>query len=123
MQRVEDVEGRFFENLLQGGGDGFVPRLQRLFRLAGRAQQFFQLARVDLPDDRLAAVPGHAYAFGPVTEIRQLQLESSIGLQVNEAPQLAGKCRFAIWRQAHDLVFVAILQEAQILCEGKVQQS
>src|SRR5205823_1035870 len=69
-----------------------------------------------------AVAPRHLDAIGPVAEVRQVELEPAARLEVDQGFDLTHVTRFAVRREAHDLEFVAVVREAEILREREIQQ-
>ena len=119
----EHVERRVLERDLQRGGDRLVLRLERLVAPARRTEQRFELRREDRADRRLAVLPRHLHAFRPVPEVRQVQLEAAVVLQLDERLDLADVARLAVRREAHHLELVAVVGKAEVLRDGEVEQA
>ena len=83
MQAVQDVKGSLLEDDLQRRRDRFVPRRERLVGASRRSEQRFERRREHAAERRLAVVPRHAGAVGPVAEVREVQLEAPAGQQPN----------------------------------------
>ena len=58
-----------------------------------------------------------------VPEVAKIQLELSIVCNLNQSAHLADKLWLAIRRQSHHLVFVAVMGEANKLCDGRIKNS
>ncbi len=76
LNMAENMEDDILEHALQRRRERLVPRLQRLVRSPRRSEQHLELRRVDGANLRLPIIPRHLDAVGPVTEVRQIQLEA-----------------------------------------------
>src|SRR5262249_9302168 len=74
-------------------------------------------------ENRLAFVPGHAGPFGPMPEVREVQLEATARQQSYELPEVGDGIGPAGRRQAHHLEFVSVLRESQVLGDREVQEA
>src|SRR5262245_62018352 len=98
----------------------------RLHRLVGpprRTEQRLELAGKDRAKCRLAVLPGHLHAVVPMTEVRKIELEPAVALQVHQRLDVANKARLAVRREAHDLELVAVLGEPEVLRDREIKQS
>ena len=119
----EHVERRVLERDLQRGGDRFVLRVERLVAPARRTEQRFQFRREHRAEGRLAVLPRHLHAFRPVSEVREIQLEAPLVLQLDQRLDLANVARLAVRRKAHHLELVAVIGEAEVLRHSEVKQA
>ena len=67
-----------------------VPGVERLLRPARGAEQRLELRREDAADLRLAVVPRHRHAAGPVREVRQVEAELAV---LADAERAGEACR------------------------------
>src|SRR5207237_5877925 len=66
---------------------------------------------------------GHMHAIGPMTEVREVELEASVAREIQQRLDLADVPRFSVRRKAHDLELVAVFRKAEILRDGEIQQA
>src|SRR5206468_378346 len=71
---------------------------------------------------RLAIVPGHARAFGPVAEVREVQLEVAARKEAHERANLIYEIGTSVRREPHHLELVAVFREAEVLRDREVEQ-
>ena len=119
---VQQREVALLEHELHRGRQVGVPVLELAPRHARRAEHVDHLLRIDRPERRLAAVPGHLDAFGVVDEVVEVEADL-VAFDADDVADLRGEARLAVGRQAHHLVFVAVLREAEELRERGVEQA
>jgi hypothetical protein len=100
-----------------------VTRLHRLIAAARRAEQRFELRCEHRADRRFAVLPRHLHALGRMPEVRQVELELSARAEMDERADLPGEARLAVRRQPHHLELVAVIGEAEVLRDRKVEHS
>ena len=88
-----------------------------LLRRARRPEQRLERRGVQGADRRLARGPLVIDPFARVTKKPQIQLEAASGVDAQDPAHLGHEARPAVGRQAHDLVFVAVMREAEVLGE------
>src|SRR5216684_6658094 len=84
-------------------------------------EQGFELGREDAPDHGVAALPGHVDAARVVAEVAEVETERPVVNQVDDLSEGGGEVGGAIGGQAHHLVLVAVLHEAEILGDGEIE--
>src|SRR5206468_12612901 len=95
--------------------DRFIP-------LARRTEQRDQIIRKHTTQDRRSDVPGHADPFGMMEEIPQFQLEPTVRYRTNNLPHRVRILRLPISREAHHLVFIAIVEKSKVLGHSQVEE-
>ncbi len=120
---AQHVERRVLERGLQRRSDRFVLGVERLVVPARRPEQRLQLRREDRAERRLAILPGHLHALGPVPEVREVQLEAAFIFQLNQRRDFPYVPRFAVGSQAHHLELVAVVGKAEVLRDGQVEEA
>jgi hypothetical protein len=100
-----------------------VSRGQRFIGSTGCPEQHLELRREYAADRRLAVVPRHLHAVGPVAEERQIELEGAVGAEMKELPHAIDVRGLAIRRQPHHLEFIAVFPEAEELRQREIQQA
>ena len=118
----QHVESGAFERDLQRGCDRLVLRLQRILAPPRRAEQRLELRRKHRTKRRRSILPRHLDAFRPVPEVRQVELETAVVVQLDQRFDLAHESRLAVRRKAHHLEFIAVVGEAEVLRDRQIQQ-
>ena len=123
MQRVEQVEERLLVHRLRRAGDVLVTLLQRLILAARRAEPLRKLAREQGPHHGLAVLPCVLEFLAVMAEAREIQREAAIALEPHDAAHGLEVFRLAVGRQAHHLVFVAVVRKADELRDRLVEHA
>src|SRR6266702_889496 len=123
LDRPEEVEGRLLEDRLRRGRDRLVSWLEVILRATRGPEQGFELGGEDAPHHGLAALPGHVDAARVVAEVAEVETECPVVLQADEPPEGRREVGGAVGGQAHHLVLVAVLHEAEILRDGEIEHS
>src|SRR5438874_10918652 len=58
-----------------------------------------------------------------MAEVAQIQLELPIVRNLNQPAQLSDELRLPVRRQSHHLVFIAVMGEANELCDRRIKDS
>jgi hypothetical protein len=120
---AKHVQGRALVRDLQRCGNGLMLRPHRLVAPSRRPEQRLELGREHRAQLRLAILPDHLNAVGPVPEVREVQLETAIVAQVHERFDLANVARLAVRAEAHDLELVAVVRKPEVLRDRQVEQA
>src|ERR1039457_3823414 len=117
MQLVQNVKANFLQAGLERGRDVFMQRGKRLPSYTRRPKGIDKLVREDATDRRRAIFPRHVDAFRVVLEIVKIQFEAAV-IGSNNVTELFDVTRAPIRRQPHNLSFVSVLGESQVLTGG-----
>ncbi len=110
------------QNRLRRGGQIGVPLLDFRAGLPRLPERFPHLVREHRADRGLAIVPRHRDSLAVMQEVVEVQPDL-VFFGADQFARLLGKSRLAVRGEAHHLVFVAVLGEAQKLRERRVEQS
>src|SRR5580658_6444196 len=100
-----------------------MPLAERFSLFARGAEPLFEVWRKQTAQDRRRAriAPGHFRTLGLMREVLQAQTKRHSAYGVHDSAKLVEKFGLAVRRQAHHLVLVSELPEAQILSERGVE--
>src|ERR1700684_4636893 len=115
----------FFERGLHACGNAAMALLEWPPLFARGPQPLFQVSR-EKPAQHRCAIrlsPTHVRALGLMREIFQTQAKRKRPIGIYYLAKFIGKFRFTVSRQAHHLVFVAKLPEADVLRQRGVIHS
>src|SRR5579864_9671940 len=110
---------------LHGRGQVSVTLLEGLFRRASMAQAFLEKRRKETAEHRrfIRLLPGHFRAALMMREITKIEAETDGSFGANDVAEFVKIRGRAISCEAHYLVFITELPEAQILRHRGVEHS
>src|SRR5215471_13703769 len=122
MERLKQRKESFLVHRLYGAGDILVFLLQWFARFSRWTEQIDQALRIEGADFRRAIVPTVGNVVGVMPEIFQGQPESTIiRLDTHDLTHLCEELWFAVRRQSHDFVFVAVVGKPDELRQRRIK--
>ena len=117
------MKKRLLVHYLHGPCDVLVTLRQRLVLPAHRTQHRPQRLAVESADRGCAVFPRVIDFLPMVAEIIQIKTKHPVSAKLHYTAHLTEKPRLAIWRQSHDLVFVAVVQETEVLRQCLIENA
>ncbi len=124
VQRFQQGKQGLLVHGLGTAGEIAVLLLERLARAALRSEQGFQrVLAVQGAHLGTAVIPAVMDVVGVVAEAAQVKLEAAVRQHAHQFAHLRQVARLAVGRQAHDLVLVAEVREAEELGDDAVEDA
>src|SRR5476651_1534180 len=117
------MKERFLIHLLNRTRDIAMPIIKRIIDSATWPKQFLQRRCIKINKFRRSTVPLIRNLFVLVTKIGKAKLITPVVLDPNDLAHGIHECRFAKGREAHDLVFIAVLTKANVLRQSLIKHS
>ena len=123
MQRLEQSEKRFFVGGLHRAREVLVFLFNRLVRFARRTEEIDQRAPIKCADLGRAIFPSVGNIADVVPKNFQIQSKGPVGAYAHDFAEWIEIIRFAVGRQSHDLVFVAVIWETEKLGKRRIKNA
>src|ERR1022692_1307549 len=122
LQQRNQVEEGLLIHRLHRAGDVAVALLERILWASARAEQIFQRLREEIGKRRRASLPGVGRLVAVMAEVGEVQLEAAVRSELHDLAHLVQLAGLAVRREAHHLVLIAIVREAEILGQRLVEE-
>ena len=99
-----------------------MPLFKFCSRNPGRAKDLGHFARIQRPEGRFPAFPSHLNAVTMMNKIIEIK-PNLVAFDAHHITHLLGEARLPVGREAHHLVFVAILRKTEQLRECRIKLS
>src|SRR5881296_1523751 len=123
VQIIQDMEDSLLIHRLEGGGQILMSLSQSLLTAAGRSKALDEFVRKDRADYRGSVIPRHRDSFGVMQEIIKVEGKAALRLQPDNRAHRVQVLGLPVRRKPHDLVFISISGEPEILGHGQVEQT
>src|ERR1700753_1068355 len=123
LQMRQDMKDKLLRDPLYGSCHVLMIVSQRLILGTGLSEFFDHVGRIQWRYHGDMIIPiGDDPAFSR-TEETQIEPEKPVGPELKDLPQPVHIDGFAVWRQPHDLVFIAIMREPEQLSKRGIEKT
>src|SRR6516165_3194105 len=123
LQTTEQVKERFLVHGLRGTSNVSMAVLERLVRQTPRPEEILERGGKQVAEFRRPVRPFISYVLTMVAEEFQIEFEATSGEQAHNLAHGVDQPEMAIRREAHHLIFVAIMRKAEILRERLIENT